>query len=211
MRELVELDFLKLMLTENAAGVFSSGAGFGAEAGGPRRDVDGKFFFGNVFVTIEIVQFYFGSGREPEISIFDLEKVSAEFWQLAGAGERGGVHKEGRQDFGVAVLTGVHVEKEIREGALEASSPAFINGEAGARDFRGGGEVENAGTLADFPVWLGSEIEFRRRAPAADFFIVSCACADGNGRVRNIRDGKEEFALRGVQLSDEFVGLLDAF
>src|SRR6266478_1296514 len=86
MRELEKLDLLKLMLAEDAASVFSSGAGFGAEAGGPGSDVDGEFFLGNGLVTVEIVEFDFGSWGEPEVAVLQFEKISSEFWQLARTG-----------------------------------------------------------------------------------------------------------------------------
>src|SRR5436190_3961735 len=87
MGELEELDLLELMLAEDAAGVFSSGAGFGAEAGSPGGDVDGEFFFGNGFVTIEIVKFYFRSRGKPEIGVLYFEEIGGELRQLARAGE----------------------------------------------------------------------------------------------------------------------------
>src|SRR5882762_7228594 len=87
MRELEKLDLLKLMLAEYAAGVFSGGAGFGAEAGGPGGDADGELFFGNGFVAVQIMEFDFGSGRKPEVGVLDFEEVGSELRQLAGAGE----------------------------------------------------------------------------------------------------------------------------
>src|SRR6266705_513607 len=144
MSELEKLDFLELMLAEDAAGVLSGGASFGAEASRPRGDVDGEFFFGNGFVAVQIVELDFGSWREPEVGVLYFEKISGKFRQLPCAGEGGGIHEERRQDFRVAMLAGVHVEEEIREGAFESGAPAFVNGEAGAGDFRGDGEVENA-------------------------------------------------------------------
>src|SRR6266851_9049206 len=97
MSELEKLDFLELMLAEDAAGVLSGGAGFGAEASRPRGDADWKFLFGNGFVSVEIVELDFGSWREPEVGVQDFEQISGEFRQLARAGERRGVHQEGRQ------------------------------------------------------------------------------------------------------------------
>jgi len=73
MRELEEFDLLKLMLAKNTAGVFSSSAGFGAEAGGPGSDVNGEFFLRNGLVPIQIVQFDFGGGRKPEIAVLYFE------------------------------------------------------------------------------------------------------------------------------------------
>src|SRR5437879_7323003 len=108
------------------------------------------------------------------------------------------------------MLAGVDVEEKVGEGAFEARSPAFVNGKARPRDFRGNREIENSGSFADFPVGLWRKIEFRRRTPAADFFVVGCACTHGHGRMRNIGDSEEKFALRGVEFGDALIGLLDA-
>src|SRR5438046_7735736 len=57
---------------------------------------------------------------------------------------------------------------------------------------------------------LRRKIKLRRRTPTADFFVISGACAHGHGRMWNIGDGEEKFALRGVEFGDALVGLLDA-
>src|SRR2546421_11941668 len=82
MGELEEFDFLKLMLAKNAAGVFSSGSRFGAEAGGPSGDVYGQLFLGNGLVPVQIVELDFGSWREPEDGVLNFEQIIGEFWQL---------------------------------------------------------------------------------------------------------------------------------
>ena len=104
----------------------------------------------------------------------------------------------------------MYIEEKIREGAFETCSPAFVNGKARASNFRGDNEVKDAGTLADFPMRLRRKIKLRRRTPTADFFVISGACAHGHGRMWNIGDGEEKFALRGVEFGDALVGLLDA-
>src|SRR5260370_32379734 len=195
MRELEKLDLLELMLGEDAAGVFSSGAGFGAEAGGPRGDAEGEFFLGNGFVAVEIMEFNFGSWRKPKVGVLDFEKISGEFRQLARAGERRGVHQERRQDLRVTVLARVHVEKKIRERALQPRSPSFVHCKTRPRDFCCGGKIENSRAFADFPMRPGDEIEFRCGTPATDFGIVSGARANGHGGVWNVGNGKQEFAL----------------
>src|SRR5437588_7872395 len=210
MRELEEFDLLKLMLAENTAGVFSSGAGFGAEAGGPGGDVNGEFFFGNGFVPIQIVELDFGSGREPEVGALDFEKISGELRQLACAGQGCGVHQEGRQDFRVVVLAGVHIEKKIRERALQARTPALVNSESRAGDFRGNCEVEYSWRFANVPVCLGLKIELRRNSPTADFDVVSRAGTHRHGGVREVRDGEEQVALRGIKTGNTLVGLHDS-
>src|SRR5207302_11356289 len=132
--ELEELDFLKLMLTKDATGIFPGSSGFRAETGGPGGDVAGKLFLGNGFVAMEIVQFDLGRGREPEVRAFQAEQVGGKLGQLAGAGERGAIHKKRRKNFRVAVLAGVHVEEEIRQSAFETRSPAFVDSKTRAGD-----------------------------------------------------------------------------
>ncbi len=106
------------------------------------------------------------------------------------------------------MLARVHVEEKIRQGALEAGSPTFVNGKPCACNFRGYGEIENSRALADFPVGLGNEIEFGWRAPAADFFVVRGTGSHGNRRVRQIGDSLHELTLLGVQFGDLFVRFL---
>src|SRR5260370_33523703 len=113
MSELEKLDLLELMLAEDPAGVFSGGAGFGAEAGRPRGDVDGKFFFGNRFVPIQIVKFHFRSRCKPEIGVLYFEEIGGELRQLARAGERPGVYQKGWKNVWVTVLSRCDVEEVI--------------------------------------------------------------------------------------------------
>src|SRR5690242_15874270 len=99
MRELEQLNFLKLVLAEDAARVFARGSRFRTETGGPRGDIYGQFFLRDRFVAIQIVQFDFGSRGEPEVGAFELEKIGGELRQLPGAGERRAVHQERRKNL----------------------------------------------------------------------------------------------------------------
>ena len=150
------------------------------------------------------------SRREPEVGVLNLEKVRGKFRELAGAHQRSGVDKKRGQNFRVAMLACVHIQKEIGEGALQASAPTLVDCKARAGNFRGDGEVEYSGALPDFPVRLGHKIEFRRRAPAAHFDIVGGAVAHRHAGVRDIGDRQQQFTLCGVELRDAFVTLLDA-
>src|SRR2546425_955318 len=186
MRELEKLNFLELMLPENAARIFSRGASFGAEAGGPGGEADREFFFRDGLVAIEIVELDFGSGRKPKVSAFQLEKIGGEFWQLARARERRAVDDEGWQNFRVTVFAGMDVKEEIGEGPFEARTPAFVNSKASAGDFGRCGKIENACTFADLPVRPGLEVEFRRLTPPAHFLIVGRAGTDRHARMRHV-------------------------
>src|SRR5712691_12267861 len=208
------------MLPENAARIFSRGAGFGAEAGGPGGDADREFFFRDGLVAIEVVELDFGSGRKPKVSAFQLEKFRGEFWQLARARERRAVDDKGRQNLRVSVFAGMDVKEEIGEGPFEARTPAFVNSEASAGDFRGCGKIENARTFAHFPVWLRLETKFRRCAPTPNLDILRRAVPNRYAGVWQIRnpeqkvflllcqfDGSEALDLdwlrEGLHLSDE--------
>src|SRR5882724_8083925 len=210
MRELKELDFLELVLAENTARIFSGGAGFRAEASGPGGHVNWQLFLRNRFIAIEIVQLDFGSGREPEVAVFYLEEIGREFGQLARTHERGGVRQKWWKNLRVAVFACVNIQEEVREGAFQPGTPAFVNGEARTGDFCGGGQIQNVRAFAGFPMGLGLEIKFRGSAPTADFDIVRSACAGGHRGVRNVGNGEEQLALGGIQFRDALVGLLDA-
>ncbi len=109
--------------------------------------------------------------------------------ELAGAEERLRVDKGWRQNLGVAVLAGVEVEHEVGEGAFETCSLAEVDDEAGARDFCGAVEVEDAERFAELPVGFGGEVELRLFAPDFFFAIAMLVFADGHAVLRQIRAG----------------------
>ena len=150
-RELEHLDFLKLVLALDAARVFSRRAGFGAEAGRPRADFDRQHVGVERFVAVEAGEFHLGSGREPQIRAFEMKHVGGKFRQLAYAGKRSRVHQKGRKNFGVAVLAGVHVEEEIREGSFQPRAQSFVNRESRAGDFYALTESPEFLRLRQFP------------------------------------------------------------
>src|SRR5215469_17396833 len=115
MRELEQLNFLKLMLAEDAAGVFAGGSRFGAETSGPSGDVDGQLVFRNGLVAVEIVEFDLGRGSKPEVGAFQSKKIGGKFGQLGGAGERSAIHHERRKDLGVTVFAGMYVQEEVSQ------------------------------------------------------------------------------------------------
>src|SRR6266403_3292314 len=165
MRELEKFNFLELVLPQNAARVLASRSRFGAETGGPSGHLNWQFVFWNGLVAIEVVKFHFAGGREPEIGVLNLEEIGRKFWQLAGGEQGGAVDQERRKNFRVAVLAGVHIEKEICQRTFQSRSPAFVHGKACPGDFRGRGEIENPGALANFPVRLCGEIKLWWRSP----------------------------------------------
>ena len=110
--------------------------------------------------------------------------------------------RNGRQNFGVAVLAGVHVQEKIGESAFQAGAQAFVNGKARACDFYRCVEIQNPRAFAQFPVGFRFEIELRRGTPAAHFHVVRGGFAHGYAGVRNIRDGEQEILQLFIQLGD---------
>ena len=189
--ELDELHLLELMLADEAADVLAVAAGLGPEAGGEGAEADGEVGFVERFVAEEIGDGDLGGGDEPVVVVGELafvgaavvgvEEVFGKLGQLAGAKERAAVDHGGRQDLGVAVLASVEVEHEGGEGSLEAGALAEVDGEAGAGDFGGAFEVEDAEGLADLPVRAWGEGEGRWGAPD---FLTTLSCSEravGNG------------------------------
>ena len=97
------------------------------------------------------------------------------------------------------MLSGVHIEHEVDESALELRAQAPIHRETCARDLGGAFQIENAEFRSEIPVWLGFEIELARLPPAANLDVFVRALADGHDLVRQVRDtGRQalEFVLR---------------
>src|SRR5713101_2967010 len=137
----------------------------------------------------------FRGGRKPEIRAFQLEEVGGKFRQLTRAHERRCVYKKWRKNFRVSVLARVDIEEKIREGALEACSPAFVNRETGAGDFGRSLKIQNSSAFADFPVRPGLKIKFRRRAPTANFDIFCRTLPNRHAGVRQIRNPEQKVFL----------------
>ena len=89
---------------------------------------------------------------------------------------------------------------KLIERAFEFGAQSPVDGEAGAGDFGGAVEVENAEFRAELPVRLGREIERRGRADAADFDVIFGGFAGGDGFVGDVGDAGEEVAEFFVQL-----------
>ena len=206
--ELEHLDFLKLMLAEDAASVLAGGASFGAKAGGPGAGFDGQKSGIEGFVAIEAGELNLGGGGEPKVGAFEMKHFRGKFGQLANAGKRRRVHQERRKIFGVAVAS-VDVEKEICQGALEPRSQRAVKGKSRTGNFGGARQVENAGALAQFPVGARSEIELRWRSPAPHFHVGCGVAARGNGGMGKVGNRKHELLESGVELGGALVGLLD--
>ncbi len=92
----------------------------------------GKLVFGQCVIAVEIVQLHLRRRRQPKIRVLQPEKIGGELRQLPRTHQRGGVHQEWRQNLRIAVLAGMHIQKEIRQSPLQARSPALIHRETRA-------------------------------------------------------------------------------
>ena len=207
--EFEHLDFLELMLALQASGVAAGRSRFGAETRGPRAHFDRQQSLVDGFVAMQAGQFHLGRRREPQVRAFQVEHVSREFRQLADSGEGSGVNQKRRQNFGVAVLPGVQIEKEIGEGAFQPRAESDIHRETRTRDFYRRLEIQNARAFAQFVMRLRREIKLRRRAPAAYFDIIRRGFSHRHARVRNIRNHQQKILQPLVQLADTHVVVLD--
>ena len=202
--EFDEFDLLELVLADHAADILAVAAGFGAEAGGVGAEAGGELGLVEGLVPEEVGDGDFGGGDEPMVAVLvdaglvglvvAVEEVGGEFGEAAGAEEGFGVDHVGRQDFGVAVLAGVEVEHEVGDGALEAGSLAIVDDEAGAGDFGGAFEVEDAEAFADFPMGEGGEVEGAGRAPGFFYGVGALVGADGDDVLGEVGDGLQDGA-----------------
>src|ERR1035441_8807202 len=117
-RELHQLHFLELMLSNAAARTPPIGSGFAAEAGCVSAQLDGKLAGIQRFVPKQVGYWYFRRGRQPKIVILNLKQIVLEFRELPCAEQAGRVDQERRKNFCIAVLAGVHVQHEVDERPL---------------------------------------------------------------------------------------------
>ncbi len=99
---------------------------------------------------------------------------------------------------------------KLSEGALEQGTLAEVDGEAGAGDFGGAVEVEDAECLADLPVGAGGEGEGGGCAPGADDDVVVLGGTYGDGGLRHVGQRLHELAeavLRSIGVALESFGV----
>ncbi len=201
--ELDEFYLLKLVLADHAADVLAVAAGFGAEAGGPGAKAQGAGAEVEGFVAEEVGDGDLGGGDEPVVVILGraglvrafvvaVKELVGELGQLAGAEEGARVDDGGRQDLRVAMFAGMEVEHEVGEGAFEAGAGAEMHDEAGAGNFGGALEVEDAQGFADLPMGFRGEGKVRDFAPGHFTDVVVLGAADGDAVLGQVGQGFEQ-------------------
>ncbi len=96
------------------------------------------------------------------------------------------------------MLAGVHVEHEVDEGALQFGAHVPIQGEAGAGDFGGAFQVQDAEFRPQVPMRFGGEIVGAGLAHAAHFHVVVGVLAHRHGFVRDVGDAGQQILKLGV-------------
>src|SRR4051794_3012501 len=103
--------------------------------------------------------------------IVELEQIGFKLWQLSGSEESIAIDDERRECFEISVLTRVHVEHEVDEGAFESRSGAVQDRETRGSDLGRAFEIEYAERIGEVDVIFRLKVKLRPRAPAANFDI----------------------------------------
>ena len=142
-------------------------------------------------VAHEIRQRHLGR-RNQKVLVADRKKVTGELWQLARAEERRTIREIRDIGLAVAVLARVQVEHELDQRPMQSRQIALENGEAAAGDFRRGGEIEHAETLADRLMVARLEAELARLADAPDLGVGGLVGAFGHVVVQQVRNAVQQ-------------------
>jgi len=145
------------------------------------------------FTRYQVGQRHFGSRDQVEVSFTfagDLEQVFLELRQLASALQCRRLHQVRGVMLLVAVLAGVQVDHELRQGAVQAGDRATQHGKTGARQLGCGLEVQATADFAEGDVVLDYEVKGGRRTPTAHFDVVIFAGTNRYAGVRQVGDGQ---------------------
>ncbi len=195
------------MLTDHAAGIAPGGAGLAAEARRVGDELQRQLLGIENLAGHDVGQRHFCGRDQVEVCLAfaaDLEQIVLEFRQLTGALQRRRLHQVGGIGLFVAMLTGVQIDHELRQGAMQAGDRPTHQGEAGAGQFGGGLEIQPTVLLAQGDMILHREVEGLRRAPAANLDVLFLVRTDRHGLVRQVGDAQHQL----VQLTLDAVQLL---
>src|SRR5438876_6151226 len=119
-REFHQLDFLKLVLANDAANILPVRARLTAKAGSICSKRNGQAASIQQFISVQIRNRDLSRRNQPQIllSMWNPEEIGGKLGKLSGATHGFRIHHEGREDLGIAVLASVHIEHEIRQSAL---------------------------------------------------------------------------------------------
>ena len=144
--DLHHLHLVELVLTDHAAGIAPGGTGLAAEARGMGDELQRQLLGVEDLPGDDVGQRNLGGRDQVEVGFAvaaDLEQVLLELRQLAGALQRRSLDEIG-VGLLVAMLGGMQVDHELRQGAMQAGDRAAHEGEARAGKLGGGLEIQPA-------------------------------------------------------------------
>ena len=103
----------------------------------------------------------------------------------------------------------MQIEHELRDRAFETGESFLQDHEARARHARGGFEIHLAELLAEIEMLLRLEVDARLGTDTANFAIGLLVRAVGNFGRREVRDRREDFVDRGLELALFLLAPLD--
>ncbi len=109
------------------------------------------------------------------------------------------------------MLARMHIEHEVDQRSFESGAQTDVNSKSCAGDLRRTLHVEDAEFRPQIPMRFRLEVERARLPPAADLDVVLFRLPDRHGFVRRVRNARELFPERLVELSHTFVEFGDPF
>src|SRR3569623_324862 len=134
---------------------------------------------------------YFSRGSAFK-SKWNFKQIRLELGQLTGTAQTVGIHEIRYIGFRIAVRTGMQVQHELDQRAVQPRERTAHHRTARTGDFRSGLAVEQAELRAAIDVSLGREVELRRRAPTAHRDVVVLVPALWHGGVWDIRHAQQD-------------------
>ena len=160
------------MLADDTTSITTGGACFTAEAWAERTVFHWQIFFAEDLVAMIVGDRNLCSWDQIVVGVLKMEHIFCEFWQLTGAEIRRTVGHVWRDELGIAVLVGVHIDHERNDRAFETGSQTFVEGETAAGNFCSTVEIENVEVDAEIPVCFWFKIKFAWFAPDAFNAII---------------------------------------
>ena len=180
------------MLTDQTPGILARAAGFGTEAGTVGAVTQGKVITIQDFIPVQIGNGYFRRGNQVHIHTLQLEHIFRKFRQLAGTLHAVAVHDKGREKFRVPMLSGMQIQIEVDDAALQTGTQAFIHRKAGAGNLMAPFKIQNIQLFAKIPVGQRFKIKLAGFAPATYFRVVRVTFAHRNIFGRNVGNGQHD-------------------
>ncbi len=199
-----ELDFVELVLADEAAHVPPARPGLGTKARRMRHKAQRQLDGIDDLIAHQIGQRHFGCGNEVvalALSVLHGEEVFLEFRELPRAAQRLRRHDVRHVGFGVAMFGGVNVEHELGKGPMQAGDRPAQHGKTRTGDARSGLEVQPE-VCPDIDVVAHREFKRARGAPSAQLDVLRLIRADGHvgrGQIGNGHEQSLQFGLQGVE------------